>query len=105
MKANLNFNEEVQQYNKNVAEPKTNKHNNEIICTKISHPPELCYSTLLINDDHFFPLVFFLYGDKEIAFPWENECFLNIIRDTLSITKTVKQIKVYRRIFKIDDAI
>lgn len=33
----MDFNEEEQQYNKNVVEQKTNKHNNEI-CTRISHP-------------------------------------------------------------------
>lgn len=37
VKATMDFNEEEQQYNKNVVEQKTNKHNNEIR-TRISHP-------------------------------------------------------------------
>ena len=85
---------EVQQYNKNVAEQKSNKHNSEIICTRISHPRELLYDSLQINDHEmtiFFACVSFtVIRNQSLSLGKMNKR-----------TKIVKQIEICRRILKL----
>ena len=72
--------------------------NNEIICTRISHPRELLHGTLLIN--HHEMTIFSAcvsstaIGNRSLSLGKMN-----------NRTKIVKQIKLYVRILKIDDAI
>lgn len=69
------------------------QNNNEIICTRISHPRELLYDTLQINHHE---MIIFSPCVLSTAIRYQSPSL-----EKMNRTKIVKQIEIYRRMLKL----